>query len=111
MPKGRVVRQDDITGEQAKLTASKKVNPELQAALTAEEGPLPCGAMPAVKASSEAGVKALMGALDDENKNFVKPKKQKKAEPEEVKPKTLLESFTQKQHEQCFSSHVSQYKL
>ena len=99
MPKGRMVRQDDITGEQAKLSAGKKVNPELQAALTAEDGPLPCGAMPAIKAASEAGVKALMGALDDENKNVAKPKKQKKAETVEVAPKTLVESYTQKQFE------------
>lgn len=102
MPRGRVVRQDDITGEKANLSARKKVNAELQSALTAEDGPLPCGAMPAIKAASEAGVKALMGALDDENKNIVKPKKPKKAaETVEVTPKTLLESFTQKQIEQC----------
>eukprot|EP00435_Cladocopium_sp_Y103_P013278 s4214_g3.t1 len=93
MPQGRMVRQDDITAEQLRLKAKKAATPELVNALTSDEGPLPNGALPAVKAATEQGTKNLFSALDDDNKNLVKPKKIKRAKEEavEVKPKTWKE--------------------
>ncbi|CAK9096979.1 Uncharacterized protein SCF082_LOCUS45505 [Durusdinium trenchii] len=93
MPTGRVIRQEDSTSETLKMSATRKVGTELQAALTGEDGPLQSGALPAIRAASEQGAKHLYSALDDEGKSIVKPKKPKKEkeEGEEVKPKTPLE--------------------
>ncbi|CAK9066934.1 unnamed protein product [Durusdinium trenchii] len=93
MPTGRVIRQEDSTSETLKMSATRKVGTEVQAALTGEDGPLQSGALPAIRAASEQGAKHLYSALDDEGKSIVKPKKPKKEkeEGEEVKPKTPLE--------------------
>ena len=93
-----MVRQDDSTADQLRLTASKAATPELVNALTSDEGPLPNGALPAVKVASEQGTKNLFSALDDEGKAIVKPKKVKKPKDEavEVTPKTWTEFSPQR---------------
>ena len=94
MPKGRVLRQDDLVRDSLKATASKKLDDTMMKALTGEEGPLACGALPAVKAASIEGQKAVLRALDEDGKAVEKVKKanKRKAEdPEEVHPKTILE--------------------
>lgn len=94
MPEGRQVRQDDVTGEKLAMKGTKKLDPSLQNAMTAEDGPLTCGALPAIKAASEAGAKHIFTALDEEGKLVSKvPKRKttKEKEGEEVKPKTVLE--------------------
>lgn len=100
MPKGRLLRQDDLVSESVSVKASKKLDQGLFNALTAEEGGiLPSGAMPAVKAASEAGQRAVLTALDDDGKQVVKPKrtqKTKQGEAEKITPKTLLESGPQR---------------
>lgn len=101
MPKGRVLRQDEKVSESVSAKATKKLDKGLFNALTAEEGGiLPSGALPAVKAASEAGQRAVLDALDDDGKKVVKPKRQQKPketeEAEKVTPKTLLESGPQK---------------
>lgn len=96
MPQGRTIRQDDETEEQIKVAAKKRLNNDMFSALTDENGVLPAGALPAVKAASEAGQKALREALDDENKVTAKPKRRAKPKEdenaEEVTPKTPMES-------------------
>ena len=99
MPQGRVIRQDDVTADSLKAKATKTLDDNMFAALTGESGPLPCGALPSVKAATEQGQKAVLEALDDTSKTIVKEKKRKPnpseaAEP--VKPKTLLEWGPQK---------------
>eukprot|EP00438_Fugacium_kawagutii_P031410 Skav205760 [mRNA] locus=scaffold1714:252812:253177:- [translate_table: standard] len=94
MPQGRILRQDDITEEALKVKGTKKLNKELFGALTGENGPLPSGVLPSIKAASEQGQKALMQAVADDGKAVAKPKKQKtpkKEETEEVVPKTTAE--------------------
>ena len=88
-----MVRQDDSTADQIRLTANKAASPDLVNALTSDEGPLPNGALPAIKVASEQGTKNLFSALDDENKNMVKPKKRKRPKEEavEVMAKTWQE--------------------
>lgn len=94
MPEGRQVRQDDITGEKLSVKGTKKLDPSLQNAMTAEDGPLSSGALPAIKAASEAGAKHIFTALDEEGKLVTKVPKRKPKEDkdgEEVKPKTIVE--------------------
>ena len=95
MPQGRLLRQDDVTADTLKATATKKLDKDMFSALTGENGPLPTGALPSVKAATEQGQKAVLAALDDESKTVQKAKKQtRKAEdkePEKVTPKTPLE--------------------
>ena len=98
MPKGRLLRQDDKTADSLKVKGTKKLDDQMFRALTGEEGPLPCGALPAVRAQSEAGQKAILKALDDEGKEVVKQKKPPKkatGDAEPVVPKTVLESRAQ----------------
>lgn len=98
MPKGRMVRRDDKTSELLTVTASKKVDREMLNALTGDEGPLQSGALPAVKTASQQGAIALHTALDDDKATVSKPPKKKRKEekdPEEVEPKTLLQSGPQ----------------
>lgn len=94
MPKGRVVRQDDMTSESLKVMAAKKLDRDLLNAMTGEEGPLPPGLLPAVKATGNGGQK-LFEALDDEKRKVNKqanPKKKAQAnEAAEVEPKTTLQ--------------------
>lgn len=95
MPQGRLLRQDDVTADSVKATAVKKLDKDMFSALTGENGLLPTGALPSVRAATEQGQKAVMAALDDESKNVQKAKKPtRKAEdkePEQVTPKTVLE--------------------
>ncbi|CAL1160360.1 unnamed protein product [Cladocopium goreaui] len=99
MPKGRLLRQDELVSESVSTKATKKLDQGLFNALTAEEGGiLPAGALPAVKAASEAGQRAVLSALDDDGKQVMKPKRQQKAKPgeaEKISPKTVLESGSQ----------------
>ena len=79
----------------------QKLQRNLTRGFSAEEGGiLPSGALPAVKAASEAGQRAVLDALDDDGKKVVKPKRQQKPkaseEAEKVTQKTLLESGPQK---------------
>ena len=94
MPEGRMVRSDDITGETLSLEGTKKVNSEQVAALISEDGgPLQTGALPQVKADTQAGQQAIMQALQDDEK-VPKSKKKKKEKPETtepVEPKTIKE--------------------
>ena len=93
MPQGRMVRQDDSTAEQLRLTANKAASPQLVNALTSDEGPLPNGALPSIKVASEQGTKNLFSALDDDNNAMTKPQKMKKPKSEavEITPKTWKE--------------------
>jgi len=99
MPKGRLLRQDELVSESVSTKATKKLDQGLFNALTAEEGGiLPAGALPAVKAASEAGQRAVLSALDDDGKQVMKPKRQQRAKPgeaEKISPKTVLESGSQ----------------
>ena len=97
MYSGRMVRQDDTTGESLKVKGSKKLDKDMMEALTADDGPLASGALPKVRTSSESGAKLLHQALDDDKAAF-KPKKEKKKEDkaEEVKPKTPLDVASNK---------------
>ena len=104
MPQGRVLRQDDVTADALKAKATKSLDDKMFGALTGESGPLPCGALPSVKAATEQGQRAVLEALDDNAKTVTKEKKRKPdpspaAEP--VQPKTLLEWGPQKTFE-CF---------
>ena len=84
MPQGRLLRQDDVTADTLKATATKKLDKDMFSALTGENGPLPTGALPSVKAATEQGQKAVLAALDDESKTVQKAKKQtRKAEDKE----------------------------
>ena len=99
MPQGRLLRQDDTTTYSLKVSGSKKLDQQMFAALTAEEGgPLAAGALPSVKAASEQGSRAVMQALDDDKTTVIKPKKPKpaKATEEQVVPKTALQPGPQK---------------
>ena len=95
MPAGRVLRQDDRTSESLSATATKNLDRSLLNALTSEEGGiLQAGAMPAVRAATEAGQKAVLDALDDDNRTTSKVKKVAKPKPQEaetVEPKTVLQ--------------------
>ena len=92
------MRSDDETRESMKATATAMLDDPMFKAMTSEEGPLPAGALPAVKCASEAGAKKLLQSLDDDRKAVAKvkpePKKKKGGadESEVVKPKTPLES-------------------
>lgn len=94
MPQGRVVRQDELTKEKFGAKATSQVDAAMFQALTGEDGPLPAGLLPSIKTGTEAGAKRLFQALDDENKQVVKQKKENKDKDksEELKPKTLSES-------------------
>ena len=97
MPKGRLIRQDELTQETLKAKASKKVDDAMLEALTGENGPLPAGLLPSIKTATEAGAKKLLTALDDEGKQVAKVARgarTKDTPSEEVKPKTPLESGT-----------------
>ena len=100
MPKGRLVRQDDLVSDSVKAKATKKLDETLFNALTAEEGGiLPTGSLPSIKATSEAGQRAIVCALGDESKAVPKPKKAAKpkgGEAEKVTPKTIHEPGPQK---------------
>ena len=113
MPQGRVLRQDDVTADSLKAKATKALDENMFAAMTGESGPLPCGALPAVKAATEQGQKAVLEALDDTSKAVVKEKKKKKtdqaAEAEPVKPKTLLEWGPQKIWGQYVNIYIYTY--
>ena len=97
MPQGRVVRQDDESKESMKATADALCDQPMFKAMTSEDGPLPAGALPALKCASENGVKKIWQSLDDEKKAVAKvkadPKKKpkQKDESELVKPKTPVE--------------------
>lgn len=96
MPKGRLLRQDDSTSDVLKATATKSLDKALFGALTdPDSGPLPTGALPHVKAATEAGKKAVFEALAEDGSK-VTPKGKAKAKKgsengEPVKPKTELE--------------------
>ena len=100
MPRGRLVRQDDLVSGSVKATAVKKLNQPLFNALTADEGGvLPSGALPSIKAASEGGQRAIASALGDEAKAAPKPKKAPKpkgSEAEEITPKTVHQPGPQK---------------
>ena len=84
------MRQDDKTADSLKVKGTKKLDDQMFRALT--------GALPAVRAQSEAGQKAILKALDDEGKEVVKQKKPPKkatGDAEPVVPKTVLESRAQ----------------
>ena len=95
MPQGRLIRQDDLTADTLKATATKKLDKDMFSALTGGHGALPTGALPSVKAATEQGQKAVLAALDDEvktvNKAKKQPRKQDEKEAEKVTPKTTLE--------------------
>lgn len=94
MPKGRTVRQDDITKEKLKVEGEKKLNRDMLNSLIGEEGPLQPGAMPNVKAASEAGKQLLLQNLDDDKKQVTKAKAKTRAkakEEEPVGPKTAVQ--------------------
>lgn len=100
MPKGRLMRAEEFTSEQTSVRARKEGGRGMLDALTAEDGPLPTGACPALMAASTEGQKAIIQALDDDKKSVKlkpKPKKAPKntAEGTDVVPKTLQESWTQ----------------
>ena len=81
MPEGRMVRSDDITAERLSLEATKKVNAEQVAALISEDGgPLQSGALPQVKADTQAGQQAILQALQEKDERVSKPKKVKAKE-------------------------------
>lgn len=110
MPRGRMVRQDDATGESLTINGSSKCNEAMAKALTGEGGPLPSGMLPGVKCATEAGQKALCKALDDEGREVSKKKvtrkpKNKDETSEPVKPKTPLEpGFPGLRRHICLSS-------
>lgn len=94
MPQGRVVRQDELTKEKFGAKATSTVDAAMFQALTGEDGPLPSGLLPSIKTATEAGTKKLFQALDDDNKQVIKQKKESKEKDksEELKPKTVKES-------------------
>jgi len=100
MPKGRLVRQDDLVSDSVKARATKKLDETLFNALTADEGGvLASGALPHIKAASEGGQRAIASALGDESKAVPKPKKipkPKGGEAEKITPKTVHEPGPQK---------------
>lgn len=102
MPKGRSIRQDDITSEKLQVKATKDMNRDMLNAMTGEDGPLPSGALPEVKAATAAGQQNLLKALDEDKGKVEKSAKPKKRiqPPESVEPKTVLQSG----HPVCFSS-------
>lgn len=102
MPQGRLLRQDDETGEETRVSARRKLSEEMFKGLTGESGPLPAGALPSIKASSEQGKIAMFQALDDDGKDAARVSKPKKAktpkppgEAEQLEPKTIAESGPQ----------------
>ena len=100
MPKGRLVRQDDLVSDSVKARATKKLDETLFNALTADEGGvLASGALPHIKAASEGGQRAIASALGDESKAVPKSKKipkPKGGEAEKITPKTVPEPGPQK---------------
>ena len=92
MPQGRKVRQDDSTFERTRLKAkSKPIEKPLLDALIAEDGPLPCGMLPAIKTASDNGAKMVYQMLDDEGRPTQKISRKKPAETDKtevVQPKT-----------------------
>lgn len=103
MPQGRLLRQDDETGEETRASAKKKLSKDVFNALTGETGPLPAGALPAIKAASEQGKIAMFQALEDDGKGSARVAKPKKAkaqkgagEAEQVEPKSITQSGPQR---------------
>ena len=101
MPEGRLVRQDDETFEGIKMKGtSKPLGREVVEGLIADDGLLAGGALPAVKAASEAGSKTLLQLLDDDAKPIQKMPKKKAVEDKdkvkEIKATTPLEMATAK---------------
>lgn len=92
-----MVRSDNLTRESMKASATTS-NPDMFKAIT-DEGGLAAGALPAVKAATEAGAKKLLQAIDDENRAVAKAKPKARArvpeESEQVLPKTTLERGAQ----------------
>lgn len=102
MPQGRLLRQDDETGEETRASARKKCSQDVFNALTGDTGPLPAGALPNIKAASEQGKIAMFQALEDDGKGAARVAKPKKAkapkaagEAEQVEPKTITQSGPQ----------------
>ena len=94
MPDGRTVRQDNVTSETFKASGEKKLSRPMLNALTSEDGPLAPGALPAIKAATEAGQKKLLQSLDEEKdslKRKPEPPKEDAPELEDVTPKTPKE--------------------
>lgn len=93
MQSGRVVRQDNLTKESMKASATTG-DQNMFRALT-DEGGLSAGALPGVKAATEAGAKKMLQMLDDESRAVAKAKPKARArvpeEAEQVVPKTTLE--------------------
>ncbi|CAK9058346.1 30S ribosomal protein S6 [Durusdinium trenchii] len=83
MPAGRLIRQDNSASEKmtAKATSSDQ---DLFNAMI--ETALPAGALPAVKAATEAGAKKLLEAIDDEGKAVAKVKAKKPQKGESTPP-------------------------
>lgn len=90
------MRQDDTTKESMTAKASESCDRALFEATVGDDGALPSGALPAVKAATEAGSKALLKALDEDGGNITKQAKRKNPkekvnESEVVVPKTTAE--------------------
>eukprot|EP00435_Cladocopium_sp_Y103_P041279 s1614_g11.t1 len=96
MPAGKVVRQDNVTGEKMTARASSGDQDMFNAMI---QDVLPSGAVPDVKAANEAGAKKLLQLVDHESRAVAKAKaKPRAAKPEgsePVEPKTVLESGAQ----------------
>ena len=92
MPVGRLLRQDNVTGEKMTAKASHS-DTDLFNAMTSEA--LAAGALPDVKAANEAGAKKLFQLVDEDAKAVAKAKpKSRPNRPEnaeEVKPKGPIE--------------------
>ena len=100
MPSGRLVREDNITGESMTLGSSKSCSEAMQQALTGDGGPLPAGLLPSIKTETAEGQRRLFEKLD-EGKDVAmakraakKKKKTEEEESKELEPKALLESGT-----------------
>lgn len=101
MPKGKTLRTDERVAEKHTIKAQMSdTSGKMLQAMTSEEGPFAPGQLPGVKAASEAGAKNLLQMLTDDKNEIAKTRRQPRGgrapeEPEEVVPKTPLESGSQ----------------
>ena len=97
MPQGRKLREDETVSEEISAKAKMDADKQVFEAMTGEDGILAPGALPQMKAASEAGQKKLFQLMDDEKRAVVKKPKVKGEGKgsEAVTPKTTKEPGSQ----------------
>jgi hypothetical protein len=89
------MKREDITSEGVALKMSETGNRDLVESLTAEGGPLQCGALPDADAATDAGKKALVESIANAGVAVAKARPQRREASEKMEPKTILESEAQ----------------